>query len=162
MKRNQWVVGLLIAAATASASAQPGGSGNNTVIGKVDTVYVRESKWLYIEKKLVRKVENEDLWVDVRFANPFPGDLGSELFQLPAHTAIERGDLVATKLGDQTALDMKLLPEVNQVTQLVAKHDTLIAMTFGLSNSRSKAGLWTRPQISALPAYPALADSNNP
>jgi hypothetical protein len=117
----------------------------------VDTVYVREAKGLYIEKKLLRKIEHKELWVDVRFATALPGDPKSELFQVPADIAIERGDLVATRIGEPTLRSMNLLPVVSRVTRLVARHDTLMAMAFGISNSRRTQGLGVETQAYSSP-----------
>jgi hypothetical protein len=131
---NKFSAVILISGVMAAA-AQAAGVADNSMIGKVDTVYVGEARGLYIEKKLLRKIEDKKLWVDVHRANSLPGMLDSELFQVPADMAVERGDLVATQFGDQTPRDLKLIPVENRLTALVARHDTLMAMTFGLPNA---------------------------
>jgi len=146
MRLNKIIAGLLVTGAAASALAQSDGVKGDAVIGKVNTVYVLEAKGLYIEKKLLRKTENKEVWVDIRLATSIPGEPTGELFQVPADIAIERGDLVATRVGDLTPRIMGLLPEVSRVTLLVAKHDTLMAMAFGLSNSRRPQGLHANAQ----------------
>jgi hypothetical protein len=56
------------------------------------------------------------------------------MFKAPVDVAIERGDLVATRIGDDSVQEMSLnlIPTPNKVTELVARHDSLMAMTFGL------------------------------
>jgi hypothetical protein len=146
MRLNIIIAGILVAVASAPTLAQSDSAADNSMISKVDTVYVREANGLYIEKKLLRKTEHRELWVDVRFATTPVGEPNSELFKVPADIAIERGDLVAARFGDPTPRNMKLLPETNRVTGLVAKHDTLMAMTFGLSNSKRVQGLFSEAQ----------------
>jgi hypothetical protein len=142
MRFNKIFAGLLMAGATVSALAQSDGVTGNSMISKVDTVFVREARGLYIEKKLLHRTASKDLWVEVRSASSLPGDPKSELFRVPADIAIERGDLVTMRTGDSTASNMNLLPESNKVTQVVAKYDTLMAMTFGLPKSRQMLSLF--------------------
>ena len=126
MNINKILAGLVMAGAAATALAQDG------AVGKVDTIYVREAKGLFIEKKLVRNNPSKDLWVNVRLVT---GEAASELYKVPAELAIERGDLVAMRDGDPTPASMNLLPIDNKVTQLVARSDTLQAMLFGIPNT---------------------------
>jgi hypothetical protein len=146
MTLNKIFTGLLIAGAATSALAQSDSAIDTPVISKVDTVYVREAKGLYIEKSLLRHIDGKQLWVDVRLATMVAGETASELFQVPADLAIERGDLVTTRIGDTTALSLKLIPEVSRVATLVAKSDTLMAMTFGHTNSKSALGFFITAQ----------------
>ena len=135
MATHKWVIGLVVAGAVSAACAESGEATTHGVIGKVGTVYVSEARGLYIEKKLLKKIENKELWADVRFENSRPDDTNYEMFKLPPEATIEPGDLVNTKTGDNSALAFKLLPDPNKITQLVAKRDTLMAMTFGLPKS---------------------------
>ena len=142
MRANKFSAVLLILSVMASAVAQAAGVVDSSTIGKVDTVYVGEARGLYIEKKLLRKTEGQQLWVDVRRANSLPGMPDSELFQVPADMAVERGDLVATQFGDQTPRNLNLIPAENRLTALVARHDTLMAMTFGLPKASKTVELY--------------------
>ena len=136
MSTNKLFLGLTIV--VGSVCAQPSESVANDAVGKVGTVFAREGTGLYIEKKLLRKVENEKLWADVHFATSEPGDVSYEMFKLPPEGPIEHGDLVMTKIGHRSDFAY-ILAEHNKVTMLVAKHDTLMAMTFkfGLPSSGS-------------------------
>ena len=159
MRPEQLILGLLIAGAAAPASARGNDVSGDAVIGKVETVFICESKGLYFEKKLLRNTRGKELWAEIRFANSFPDDPDRELYKLPENTTIERGDLVATRNADPMPSVMKLLPEVSRVTQLIAKHDTLMAMSFGLSNSRPMKGLTVQAAMcSNPPAFIAYAD----
>jgi hypothetical protein len=135
MRAKRIIAVLLLAGIAAPGLAQSPSAAGSSTIGKVDTVYVREARGLFFEKKLLRTAGRNELWVDVRLATSLAGDPRSELFRVPEDIAIERGDLVTTQYGDSTPLALKLLPEPNKVTQLVARHDTLMAMTFGLPNA---------------------------
>jgi hypothetical protein len=125
MKLTKILAGLLMSGAVVSACA-------SSEIGKVDRVYVREARGLYFEKKLLRRTEGKEVWVNVRGATMVSDKSTGEMFKVPADLAIERGDLVATRIGDESLRDLNLVPIPNKVTQLVARHDTLMAMTFGL------------------------------
>lgn len=155
MEIHNLMATLLVIAAPAPAMAQPDGMADNTRMGRVDTVYVRVATAFYVQKSLLRNSDKQELWVDVRPATSLSGDAASELFRAPADVVIERGDLVITRSGDPTARTTNLLSEVSRVTRLVAKHDTLMAMTFGLSNSNLAVDLFTEPQASRAPLQPA-------
>jgi hypothetical protein len=130
MRFNQLEMTLLVlltAAGFAPGLAQAGGDGD--VIGRVETVYVRESRDFFIEKKLLRKTAGKELWVAVNVAQ----ESKSELYRMPADVKIERGDMVATQAGDSKFHSMNLVPQGNRVTELVAPRDTLMAMSSGLS-----------------------------
>src|SRR4051812_33516213 len=103
-------------------------------VGKVDRVYVSEARGLFIDKQLPKRAAGKEMWVDVRGATMTADHATGELFKVPADMAIERGDLVAARFGDQSAraLDPNLIPTPNRVTQIVAPHDSLMAMMFGL------------------------------
>lgn len=132
MRLNNMLAGLLMTGAIVSATAHADGVPGNTAVGKVDAVYVREARGLFIEKKLLRHTEGREVWVDVRGAATVAATTTGELFQVPADLVIQRGDLVATQMGDDSGLEFKLIAIPNKVTQLVAPHDSLMAMTFGL------------------------------
>ena len=131
MKATRIIAGLLTCAAVVSANAHADNAANSEV-GKVDTVYVRQARGLFIEKKLVRKIEDKEIWVDARTADALEQHTGGEMFKVPSNLPIERGDLVAMRLGDESARALNLIPIPNQVTHLVARHDTLMAIAFGL------------------------------
>src|SRR5258707_671734 len=133
MPTNKLLAGLIIA--IGSVCAQPSESLADEMVGKVGTVFVRESRGLYIEKKLLRKVENKELWADIHFETSRVGHVVYELFKLSPEAAIEHGDWVMTKVGDSSGLAYNILAEPNEVTKLVAKHHALMAMTFGLPKS---------------------------
>ena len=139
MHSNQWEAMLLVlftAAGIAPGLVQAGGAADGDGIGRVETVYVRESPDLFIEKKLLRKTAGKELWAEVKFAR----EAASELYRMPADVKVERGDVVATQAGDSILHTMNLVPQVNRVTELVAPHDTLMAMGFGLSTSTGALG----------------------
>ena len=135
MKLKKMIAGLLMSAAITPISAYAGDAADISTVGKVDAVYVREARGLFIEKKLVRKFEDQEIWVDVRTATALADNAGGGMFKVPSELRLERGDLVATRVGDESARGLNLIPIPNQVTQLVARHDTLMAITFGLPTS---------------------------
>jgi hypothetical protein len=156
MKLDHFVCGIVLAAATSAALAQQA-----VATGRVETVYVRESRNLFIEKKLLKRSENKELWAEVRIENPLSKEYVTELAKLPDAMAVDRGDLVETAISESTLLGVAQFapvkpfavsaglmpfPEVNRVTALVAKHDTLRAMLFGLNNSRPRGNLGVEAQ----------------
>jgi hypothetical protein len=172
MKLEQIASGLLLAALAASAPAQSVDGSHLT--GQVERIYVRESRNLFIEKKLVRKPEQRELWAEVRIENPLRGEYVTELAQLPENVNIEHGDLVDTRITDATLLGVAQfspptfyavpsgpapLPEVNRVTALLAKHDTLRAMLFGLNNPARRQSLVAEAQTCLFVKPTAIAYS---
>ena len=135
------IVGLVLAAVTMPAPAQ-----QNAAIGKVETIYVRESKDLYYEKKIVRRPEGKQLWAEIRLPGQIQDGTRGELAQLPANAVIERGDLVEIRVAESMPQGLPLLADVTRVTTLVAKNDTLQAMVFGLPGARPTQGLFMEAQ----------------
>ena len=134
MKLNAMIAGLVMAGSVVSATAYADGEPASDTIGKVSRVYVAEARGLYVEKKLMRHTAGKDIWADVRSAAVVASDATGDMFKVPADMAIERGDLVATQAGDSSAhtLDPNLMATPNKITRLVAPHDSLTAMMFGL------------------------------
>jgi hypothetical protein len=172
MKLAQNVMKLFLATFTASALAQGISANGNSVTGRVETVFVRESRNLFIEKKLLRPAAQKELWAEVRIASPARHEYVNELARLPENLLVERGDLVETLIADSTLSGASQfaspglyafsggvapLPEVNRVTMLVAKRDTLRAMLFGLYNPPPSRGLYTEAQACTGPGSTALA-----
>jgi hypothetical protein len=131
------LISVLVMTGVAVSVARADGTPASDTIGKVSRVYVAEARGLFIEKKLTKHTGGKEIWVDVRSKSMVTNDEVGELFKVPADMAIERGDLVATQAGDSSvrALNSNLIATPNQVTRLVAPHDSLIAMTFGLSQA---------------------------
>src|SRR5258706_9300326 len=153
---NRLLAALVIGGAAASAVAQSDGASGDAPVGKVNAVYVREARGLFIEKKLVRSFTGKELWVDVRAASQVAETAVGELFEVPADIVIERGDLVATRIGDPSARNWNLIPEVNRVTSLAVKHDTSMPMAFGL-NAKPAPGLGTQAHACYAPTRVASA-----
>jgi len=172
MKFEQLAPGLLLAALATSAPAH--GADGSHLTGQVERVYVRESRGLFIEKKLVHHPEQRELWAEVRIENPLRGEYVTELAQLPENVNIEHGDLVDTRMTDATLLGVAQfsppsfyavpsgpapVPEVNRVTALLAKHDTLRAMLFGLKDSARRQSLVAEAQTCLFVKPTAIAYS---
>jgi hypothetical protein len=121
---------VLLAAAALPALAQDTGTG--AIVGKVVNIYVRESTNFYIETGLLRHAAGKQHWTEVRFAAPLADGRTSELVRLPDARAVERGDIVRAQLVDSRPFVPGLIPEVNRMVALVAKHDTIAAMMFDL------------------------------
>ena len=134
MHLNAVIAGLVMAGSVVSATAYADGEPASDTIGKVNRIYVAEARGLYVEKKLTRHATGKDIWAEVRIAARVASDATGDMFKVPADMAIERGDLVATQVGDSSvrALNSNLIETPNQVTRLVAPHDSLMAMMFGL------------------------------
>ena len=133
MKLSALISVLVMTGITVSAARADGTPASDT-IGKVNRVYVAEARGLFIEKKLTKRTGGKEIWVDVRSKLMITNDEVGELFKVPTDMAIERGDLVATQIGDVSvrSLNPNLIATPNQVTQLIAPHDSLLAMMFGL------------------------------
>mgnify|MGYP001474701547 CR=1 FL=1 len=140
MKRLQFFGALPLAVLSVAALAQQDNAGSKNQIGKVQSVYVREARGLYIEKSLIRRPEGRELWAEVRVAQPASGGVASELAKLPAHVTVDTGDVVETRLVEPVHGDVAQL-EVNRVIRVVAKFDTLPAMLLGLAGSQAVPGL---------------------
>jgi hypothetical protein len=141
MNLNGMIAGLVMAGSVVSATAYADGEPASDTIGKVNRVYVAEARGLYVEKKLTRHAAGKDVWADVRIAATAASDATGDMFKVPADMAIERGDLVATQAGDSSvrSLNSNLIETPNQVTRLVAPHDSLIAIMFGLPQASPPA-----------------------
>ena len=134
MRLNKFLAGLLMTGAVVAPVAHADGRPGNAGVGKVDTVYVREARGFFIEKKLLHHSEGKEVWVDVRSPETVVAETTGEMFKVPADLTIERGDLVATQIG-AAGRELSLIPIPNKVTLLVAPRDSLMAMTFGLPKS---------------------------
>lgn len=172
MRLEQNVMGLLLTAFIASALAQENSVNSNAVTGRVETVFVRESRNFFIEKKLIRQSAQKELWAEVRVESPASNEYVTELARLPENLLVERGDLVETLMADSTLSGLSQftspglyaisgglapLPEVNRVTMLVARRDTLRAMLFGLYNPQPRRGIYMQAQACTGQESTALA-----
>ena len=162
MRIDKIIAGLVFAAVTLPALAQQTAANGDTLVGKIETIFVREARALYYEKKLLRKTDGKELWAEIRFAHQLQDGSRGELAQLPANSALERGDLVEIRVADMMPPGLPLLPDVTRVTSLVAKSDTLQAMLFGLPNARPRKGMLMEAQacITTFPTYVASATAN--
>ncbi len=128
MKTSKLIIALLAALAAAPGLAENTGAGEIT--GKVVNVYVRDANNFFIETGLVRDKAGKQQWTEVRFAAPLADGRTSEMVRMPDAAIVERGDLVSTRLVEKRDSLPGLLPAVNRMVALVAKHDTLAAQTF--------------------------------
>jgi hypothetical protein len=134
----------LLAALVVTVAAMPSfaeDADSGAIVGKVVKIYVRESNNFYIETNLVRSIAGKQHWTEVRFAAPLADGRTSEIVRLPEATKVEQGDLVSTQLADKRDFIPGLIPEVNRMVGLVAKHDSLAAMTFGMPKPLPNAAL---------------------
>jgi len=141
MKLNKIFAGLFMAGAIVSAIAHAE-EPEDAVVGKVGRVYVRECQGLFVEKQLLRHSKGKEIWADVRTPATVASQTTGEMFKVPANLAIEHGDLVATRYGDESGAYWNLISIPNEVTKLVASHDNLMAITFGLTKSASMVDLF--------------------
>ena len=149
MKFIRLIIGLVAAVAALPAFAQTTETAT-AVVGKVVKIYVRESSNFFIETSLVRNARGKQYWSEVRFAEPLADGRTSEMVRLAEAATVERGDLVSTQLAAKRELVPGLLPEVNRMVALVAKHDTVAAMTFDAAKPATAAGLPYVPALQAL------------
>jgi hypothetical protein len=129
-----WLVAVLAAWPAAAENT-------DAIVGKVVRIYVREANNFFIETNLVRNAGGREHWTEVRFAAPLADGRQSELLRLPEATSVERGDLVSAQLAEKRAFIPGLIPEVNRMVALVAKHDTLAAMLFDMQKPGEKSVL---------------------
>jgi hypothetical protein len=113
----------------------------DAIVGKVVKIYIREANNFFIETSLVRSSGNREHWTEVRFAAPLADGRKTELVRLPESTKVERGDLVSAQLAEKRDFIPGLIPEVNRMVALVAKHDTLAAMLFDMQQPGDKSVL---------------------
>jgi hypothetical protein len=148
MKAKRWMLGVLFCGAVCGAQLAQAADAGETALGKVHTIYVRVSDNLFFERKLVRPAPAQELWADVRPAQ----DSGkANLYKLPQDVKVEPADVVATREGDNP-LVAPLIPEVSRVTHIVAKHDTIRAIAFGLPASKSVVHRFTQTDVCRAPA----------
>ena len=158
MKLDYIVWGFLLAAGASPVLAQQSATANSgAMTGRIETVYVRESRNFFIEKKLFKRPSEKDLWAEVRVENPARTEYVTELAKLPENVSIERGDLVEALITEPAlqgsaqyarniAGGIAPFPEVNRVTALLAKRDTLRAMLFGLNKPQPRQPMAFEPQ----------------
>ena len=121
-------------------------SANGAIVGKVVKIYIREANNFFIETNLVRNAGNKQHWTEVRFAAPLADGRTSEVVRLPEAARVERGDLISTQLAEKREFVPGLIPDVNRMVALVAKHDTLAALMFDAPKSATNA---TMPYVQA-------------
>jgi hypothetical protein len=176
MKLDQIVPALLFAAIASSALAQQSVANSGPLTGRIETVFVRESRNLFIEKKLLKRSKDKELWAEVRVENSLRNEYVTELAQLPENMIVERGDLVEAVIADSAlsgfaplsqfspyaiAGGLAPLPEINRITALVARRDTLRAMLFGLYNPQPRQSLAFEAQACVeKPTSLAYSESN--
>lgn len=148
MKFIRLIIGLLAAVAALPAFAQT--TETAAIVGKVVKIYVRESANFFIETNLVRNARGKQYWSEVRFAEPLADGRTSEMVRLAEAATVERGDLVSAQLAAKRELVPGLLPEVNRMVALVAKHDTVAAMTFDAAKPAKTTGMPYVPALQAL------------
>lgn len=171
MKLNHFACGLLFALAVWPAFAQT----TSELTGRIETVYVRASRNFFIEKKLLKKAPALEWWAEIKIENPLANEYTTELVQLPREFIVERGDLVEASIP-QAALSglaplfqpvlyavprgVAPMPELGRVTALVARHDTLRAMLFGMKTRQPRSTVAASAQACFSPLPTALAYSN--
>ena len=135
---NRKLIFATIAAAVAIAPAYADNTGDHgqAAAGRVETVLVKEARGFFIEKKLLRKTDDKEIWVEVRFPASYLSGPDTNVFQVPENVALERGDIVMAEIADQSPRVFKLIAGENQVTSLVAKRDTLQALLFDVRSRR--------------------------
>ena len=139
MKTFKCIIALLAALAAAPGLAENTDAG--AVTGKVVNIYVRDANNFYIEAGLVHDKAGKQQWTEVRFAAPLADGRTSEMVRMPDATIVERGDLVSTRLVEKRDSLPGLIPAVNRMVALVAKHDTLAAMLFDMQQPGEKSVL---------------------
>jgi len=148
MKIFRLIIALLAAMAAMPVFAQTTETG--AIVGEVVKIYVRESANFYIETNLVRNARGKQHWGEVRFAEPLADGRTSEMVRIAEAATVERGDLVSAQLAAKRELVPGLLPEVNRMVALVAKHDSVAAMTFDAGKPASTTSLPYVPALQAL------------
>jgi len=95
------IITVVVAASSHALAAQPASDGLS-VIGRVDSIYIREHHGLYIETRLVpRDARGKELWALVRYAASANGGPGSELTRIPAGIELRDGDVVEISTGEK-------------------------------------------------------------
>jgi hypothetical protein len=125
---NVIIITTIVLAASISACADLPQVESNSVIGKVDGVFIREHRGLYVETSLIpRDQRGKELWALVRFAAPVEGGRTSELTMIPPGVALRTGDAVEISLGDNGGITSGPLPTVSRVVRRVDGVQTLAA-----------------------------------
>jgi hypothetical protein len=118
MNRIYAIVISAVLAASIPACANPPQAESNSVIGKVEGVFIREHHGLYIETSLVPgALRGKELWALVRFPDPVDGRPNGELAKIPAGVALRTGDVIEVSLRDNGGITSGPLPTVSRVVQ---------------------------------------------
>jgi hypothetical protein len=129
---NGWnVLALLAAAALAQGCATEQEVAGTTQVGKVEQVFVEAYPGLYVDRALATVLSDKPAWASVRFARPLSDGRTNAVAMLGRDSGIEPGDLVQLRFAPSEAFDTDTLPGHNEVTALVAKHDSQAALSFG-------------------------------
>jgi len=131
---NRWTgLAMLAAAALAPGCATETEVAGTTQVGKVEQVFVEAYPGLFVDRALATVVGDRPAWASVTFARPLSDGRTTAVAMLERDSGVEPGDLVQMRFAHAGGVDPDTLPGHNQVTALVAKHDTRAAVSFGPS-----------------------------
>jgi hypothetical protein len=137
---NGWTGLALLAAVAALAQgcATEKEVAGTTQVGKVEQVFVEAYPGLYVDRALATVLGDKPAWAAVSFARPLSDGRTTAVAMLDRDSGIEPGDLVQMRFAHALAFDTDTLPGHNQVTALVAKHNSQAALSFGRSGQASR------------------------
>lgn len=122
---------LATAAALAQGCATESEVAGTTQVGKVEQVYVEAYPGLFVDRALANVVGDRPAWASVAFARPLSDGRTTAVAMLERNSDVEPGDVVQMRFANPAGFDPGTLPGHNQVTALVAKHDSMAARSFG-------------------------------
>jgi hypothetical protein len=122
---------LAAAAALAQGCATETEVAGTTQVGKVEQVFVEAYPGLFVDRALATVVGDRPAWASVTFARPLSDGRTTAVAMLERDSGVEPGDLVQMRFAQLGGFDPDTLPGHNQVTALVAKHDSRAALSFG-------------------------------
>ncbi|HXV09091.1 MAG TPA: hypothetical protein VD791_13740 [Burkholderiales bacterium] len=129
---NRWMgLAMLTAAALAPGCATETEVAGTTQVGKVEQVFVEAYPGLFVDRALATVVGDRQAWASVTFARPLSDGRTTAVAMLERDSGVDPGDLVQMRFAHPGAFDPDTLPGHNQVTALVAKHDSRAALSFG-------------------------------
>jgi hypothetical protein len=123
--------GWLVAAALVAGCASDNSIGGSSHIGKVQGVYVEQYSGIFVDRNMAASDAGKPVWVYVTFDRALADGSRFATAVLEQDPGVETGDLVQLRFAHDGEPQPGATPAHNQVTALIAKHDTARARAFG-------------------------------
>jgi len=125
------LVALLLVSGLPRAAAGDISAGGKSAVGKVERVFVRAAGQVYLDSAFRAAGEGQDLWADVRFAEPLEDGRQTVTALIPDGSNLERSDLAEVRFAHRTGMRVGPMREMDRVIALTAKYYSSAAMNYG-------------------------------